>query len=135
MSMASKVRKGKIAKSRDKTGRFVPGASGNPLGRPRKLPAPHWTFPGALADALVELVPVRGPDGSTQLMKARDLIVKSMVHNIVKAKPIDQMSIMQKWSSTGAFDPYKNEPDPVSIFSQEDLRLLEITRKEFFPDL
>ena len=135
MSTASKAKKGKIAKSRDKTGRFVPGASGNPLGRPRKRPAPPWTFSSALANALVELVSVRGPDGSMQVMEARDLIVKTLVHNTVKAKPTDQTTIMQKWSSAGAFDQDLTEPEPEDMFSQAELQLLEKTYNEVFPDL
>lgn len=135
MSTASKARKGKIAKSRDKTGRFVPGASGNPLGRPRKLPAPPWNYVEALAKELVEPVPVRGPDGSTQLMAARDFLVKKLVHNTVNSKPTEQMNIMQKWTSAGVFDPDLTEPEFVDIFSDADRELLEIARRECFPEL
>lgn len=129
MSKASKAQLGKHAKSRDKTGRFAPGASGNPSGRPRKRPAPAWSLVTSLALALAETLSVRGPDGLLQDITARDLMVKTLVHSSLKANPKDQLAMLAKFSSLGALDPYLTEPEHEDPYSEVDRRILELVQK------
>lgn len=132
MSTLADNQKSSGPKTRDERGRFVPGVSGNRSGRPLKRPAPPWSLVGALMLELAEAFPMRGHDGSPVVTK-RDMMVKSLIHGAVKAKPKDLLHVMEWLFKHGAFDPALGEIEDADPFTEEDRRLLAIVQREILP--
>lgn len=122
---------------RDNRGRFLPGSTGNPSGRPRKPPKAPWSVAGALADALRETIAVTtGQHGAVETLVLRDLLIKNLVRAALKAKAKDQMFIIERLLELGAFNGTSEEEDEYEeIFTEEDKRLLEIIEHEVFPQI
>ena len=118
---------------RDARGCFIRGASGNPHGRPVKLPPPAWSLPASFQAALDESASLRRPDGSIESISARDLLVKSVVHNGLKAKPKDQLYLLERLSQLGALEPVPEVQERWP--SEEDRRVLEIIERNLEPPL
>ena len=115
---------------RDERGRFRKGKSGNPEGRPRKpLPEP-WSLQGSLTAALSEVVPVTGPDGAVEHLTIRDVLIRSFVRNTAKAKPRDQVVILERLHKLDALNPAP-EPEVVDEvwLSEGDRQLMEIANR------
>jgi hypothetical protein len=117
--------------ARDKCGRFASGSSGNPYGRPRKRRAPPWSLEDSFAAALAEVVAVAGADGSSQLLEMRELLIKSVVRGAVKAKPKDQLHILERLMKLNVLSEAAEDEEDEGIFTEEDRRLLEIVRREY----
>ena len=124
---------------RDTRGRFLPGSTGNPSGRPRKPPKAPWSVPGALADVLRETVVVTtGQHGAVETLTFRDLLIKSLIRRALKAKPKDLLFIIERLLELGAFNTPLEEEDEYEheeIFTEEDKRLLEMIEREVFPQI
>jgi len=124
---------------RDNRGRFLPGSTGNPSGRPRKPPKAPWSVAGALGDALRETIAVTtGQHGAVETLVLRDLLIKNLVRAALKAKAKDQMFIIERLLELGAFNATLEEEyeyEHEEIFTEEDKRLLEMIEREMFPQI
>ncbi len=115
---------------RDPRGRFLKGTSGNPEGRPRKPPPEPWSFQGSMTAALSEVVPVTGPDGTVEHQTIRDVLIRTLVRNAVKASAKDQVLILERLLKLDALNPAP-EPEVVDEvwLPEEDRRLWEIANR------
>jgi hypothetical protein len=84
---------------------------------------------------LAELVPVTGPDGTAQLLALRDLLIKTLVRAAVKAKPRDQLAILERLVKLNVLVPTEAEQEPEGeIFTEEHRRIMEKMKRDF-PEL
>lgn len=120
---------------RDRRGRFRKGMSGNPNGRPPKPPAVPLSYERSFKVALGEVVPVTGLDGTVQLLTMRDLIIKTCIRNAVKAKPKDQLAMLERLARLSVLFPTEEEAEPnKDILLEEHRRILEMIERDF-PEL
>ncbi len=121
---------------RDLGGRFKKGVSGNPNGRPRKPPEPLWSFERSFRRELAEQVQVSGGDGRTEKIAIRDLLIKSLLRNAVKATPKEQLAMLGGMAKLNLLFPSDEEEQGSddSLYTEEDRRILRALSKEVFPD-
>lgn len=126
--MATKMRDDDWAEpQRDAHGRFRKGFSGNPPGRPPKPIEQQWTLVRSIAEALDEEISVTEGSNSRRL-KMRDVVVKTLIRNLAKAKPRDAFYILSQLESLGALGPPAAEEK--EIFTEEDRLLFATVRSE-----
>ena len=123
-------------KGRDDKGRFQPGFSGNPNGRPPKPPKQPQVpklLGEQLADKLWEKVARVGADGKTRTVSAYELIIESFIESIPNAKPKEIMAMLQWMDRLDVFDNMRAKAeDPWLNLFEEDhdewLRSKQITQ-------
>ena len=123
-------RRSRREKSRDDEGRFRPGFSGNPKGRPRKVIELPKHLAEEIAYALAEKVAVTGADGTVTRISAYQDIVRQLVHSITAAKPKELLAILREMEALGVFAWMRQnaEPPPEIKVSKEDLALLAMAK-------
>lgn len=92
---------------RDSNGRFKPGFSGNPHGRPPREPEEPKLLDELLAVKLLEKVTVTGADGKTRKVSAHELIVDSLIESLATAKPREKLQILEGMEKRGLFHKMK----------------------------
>lgn len=130
MAKQKKTRKSNVRKDgRDAKGRFLPGTSGNPRGRPKtKLEIPE-TFGELCADILLEPRPYTNAAGKTRKITLYEEIVRAMITKIKEAKPRDMFEMLRKLDERALVytmrEKLSDEPEPIFL-SEEERRTLEI---------
>jgi hypothetical protein len=121
MSKASGSRRRRGRKGRDDRGRFQPGFSGNPNGRPPKQPPVPKVLGEQLADKLWEKVARVDADGKMRTVSAYELIIESFIESIPKAKPKEIMAMLQWMERLDVFDNMRAKvTDPWANLFEED---------------
>ncbi|MXP13340.1 hypothetical protein GRI44_01035 [Altererythrobacter confluentis] len=118
------------AKPRDEAGRFRPGFSGNPKGRPRKVKTIPKHLAEEIADAMAAKTAVTGADGKETMVSAYQAIVQQLVHSAKGAKPKEILAILEAMDKLAVFSVMRQnaEPPPEIKVSEEDLALLAILK-------
>lgn len=126
MSKASGSRRKRQRKGRDDSGRFQPGFSGNPNGRPPKQPQVPKVLGEQLADKLWEKVARVDAAGKTRMVSAYDLIIERFIESIPNAKPKEIMAMLKWMEQLEVFDYMRAKAiDP-------DINLFEQPHSEWF---
>lgn len=114
---------------RDARGRYVKGWTGNPSGRPRKLPAHPKPLARIMADALAKEVAVND-NGIPQTLTYLELLTETMLRAALKAKPKEMLHIiLQLYKIAADAPPDEEEQEFVDIFTEEDRRFLEMVNR------
>lgn len=114
---------------RDERGRYVKGCTGNPSGRPRKLPAKSKSMGRIVADALAKEVAVND-NGIPQTLTYLELLTESMLRAALKAKPKEMLHILLELEKIAADAPPDEEEEEFEdIFTEEDRRFLEMVHR------
>jgi hypothetical protein len=87
---------------RDKSGRFQPGHSGNPNGRPLKQPEMPKLPDELLAEKFLQKAPVTDADGETRMISAYERTVESLVDSLPTAKLREKIQILE-WLEKRSF--------------------------------
>ena len=87
---------------RDKLGRFKPGHSGNPNGRPLKEPESPKLPDELLAEAFMLKVQVTGEHGTTRTISAYERLMEDMVDSFATAKLREKMQMIE-WLEKRSF--------------------------------
>ncbi len=95
------------APARDAKGRFKPGHSGNPRGRPRAEPRDILPLGPQFAAALAEEVEVRERNGKKRTMTRYEMVVERMLSGLEDAKPKEQLDALLRLRDIGGL------PEPV----------------------
>lgn len=123
----TKRRKQPAEGGRDQHGRFKPGASGNPKGRPRKIAEPPKLLTMQLADAMSRKMPVTRADGKQEMLSGYDLAVEALVRSLSTAKPREIMAMLEWMEQLKVFSVMRDSAQ--QNFEQEiteaDLAMLE----------
>jgi hypothetical protein len=100
--MSAKTKTKQVIAGRDGEGRFAPGHSGNPSGRPRKCPAPVKDLSEQLAEALGQEITCEGADGKKRWITCQQLIVENLIAGLQHSKPREQIDLLLKLKAMGA---------------------------------
>lgn len=92
---------------RDSNGRFKPGYSGNPYGRPPKEPEEPKLLDEILAEKLLEKVTVTGADGKTRKVSRYEAIVEELLASLATAKPRERLQMLEGMDKRGLFHKMK----------------------------
>lgn len=114
---------------RDERGRYLKGCTGNPSGRPRKLPAHPKPLARIMADALAKEVAVKD-NGIPQTRTYLELLTETMLRGAVKAKPKEILHILLQLEKIAAdAPPDEEEVEFDDIFTEEERQLLQIIER------
>lgn len=108
---------------RDDHGRFKPGFTGNPYGRPPKVPEVPKLLGEQLADKLWEKVPRTGADGKMRTISAYELIIERFIEALPTAKPKEIMSMLEWMQKLSVFDSMRAKvTDPSENWFEDEYR-------------
>ena len=114
-------------------GRFKPGKSGNPKGRPRQKPKEPITFMGYVGRALAQEISVSSASGKKR-MPAAEFLAAQLVQSSLRAPFKEQLLAAEKFQKLGALthmDGFlEEECQSEPVLPEESRRLLAITLKE-----
>lgn len=89
---------------RNDKGQWPPGVCGNPKGRPRKKAAVPKSLTDHLADAMMDDIPMVGPDGKMRMVPAFEAVALHAVRSMPGSKPREFMSTLKWMEGLGVFE-------------------------------
>lgn len=122
---------------RDKRGRFCPGVSGNPNGRPKKLPEIPRDLPEELAMHLSQKIEATGADGRKRRISRFQDLAENLVAEIETVPVKDRLAIIEKLHAMGVFEWMRHlaqPPEPEEKLSDLDRQLLAMAREVWAKD-
>ena len=117
-------------KPRDERGRFRPGFSGNPRGRPRKQVELPKFLSEQLADAMAEKIAMPNADGSVAVVSAYEGAARQLVRSMATAKPKELLAILEAMEKLMVFHVMRQKAEPPEpLVTDRDLELLAALKK------
>lgn len=100
--MSAKTKTKQVIAGRDGEGRFTPGHSGNPSGRPRKCPAPRKDLSEQFAEALDQEITCEGANGKKRRITRQQQIVENLIAGLQHSKPKEQIDLLLRLKAMDA---------------------------------
>lgn len=110
----SGARKRRAKKDRDELGRFKPGSSGNPKGRPRKPIEAPKLLTTQLAEAMAMKIPVTRAGGKQEMRSAYELAAEALVRSLATAKPKEIIATLEWMERLQVFSVMRENAMPKS---------------------
>ncbi|MGE3150510.1 MAG: DUF5681 domain-containing protein [Pseudorhodoplanes sp.] len=89
---------------RNEKGQWLPGTSGNPLGRPPKQVSPPKSLVEEFAEALSRPVSITTAQGISKTVPFKSALIQKIVAEFTKLPAKEMIQVLEKLAKLGVFD-------------------------------